>query len=116
MSADSRRMFVICCAVGAALLVVANALVAVLHTGSRAGQTYRWVCRDSGAELSYTPSVFGGVRLTPGRAGAERGRRWELVEPRPPSPVLPWNWLALLLQPPAPDPEAVIRQATLGVE
>ena len=116
MSADSRRILVICCAVGAALLVAAHARVVVLHTGSRAGQTYRGVCRDSGAELSYTPSVFGGVRLTPGRAGAERGRRWELVEPRPPSPVLPWNWLALLLQPPAPDPEVVIRQATLGAE
>jgi hypothetical protein len=39
------------CVVGAAALLAANALVAVLHAGSQAGQTYHWVCLNSGAEL-----------------------------------------------------------------
>src|SRR5262249_21912545 len=46
--ASSSRGRILFWLVGAvALLLVANALVAVQHTGSRAGQTYRWVCRES---------------------------------------------------------------------
>ena len=64
--------------------------------------------------MSYTPSVFGSARLSPGRGDSGAGRHWELVEPRPPSPLLPWNWLAVLLDRPAPDPEAVIRKEKLA--
>jgi hypothetical protein len=99
-----------------ALLLVANVLVAVRHLGTRAGQTDRSVCRESGAVLSYSPAVFGGARLAPGRADRGGGRRWELVEPRPPSLLLPWNWRAVLLERPAPDPEAVFRQAKPGAD
>jgi hypothetical protein len=104
------------CAVAASLLLIANVLVAVRHLGGRAGQAYRWVCRDSGAELSYRPAVFGSARLAPGRAAQGGGRRWELVEPRPPSALRPWNWLALLLDRPAPDPETVVRQEKLAAD
>jgi hypothetical protein len=98
------------CAAGVALLTAVNVFVAVRHAGSGAGRTYRWVCRESGAELSYTPSVFGSARLTPGHTDTGGVRRWELVEPQPPSPLLPWNWLAVLLDRPTPDPEEVIRR------
>src|SRR5262245_65418546 len=104
----SRKRILVGCAVGLVLLIFANVLVAIRHAGTRAGQTYRWVCPESAAELSYNPSVFGSVRLTPGTNG--RARRWELVEPRPASAFLPWNWLALMLDRPALDPEALIRQ------
>jgi hypothetical protein len=100
-------------AVGALLLLTVNVLVAIRHAGTRAGRTYRWVCRESGAELSYTPGVFGSGRLTPGTAGRSE-TRWELVEPRPPSPLLPWNWLTTLVDQSAPDPGAVIRHESLG--
>ena len=96
------------------MLLVANVLVAVRHLGTRAGQTYRWVCRESGAELSYTPGAFGSARLAGGSAAPQRGHRWKLVEPQRPSPLLPWNWLALLLDTPAPDPKEVIRLQKLG--
>jgi hypothetical protein len=91
-----------------AVLVIGNVVVAVRHLGVRAGQTYRWVCRETGTELSYSPSQFGSVHLTPADVPAPNGR-WELIEPRPPAVWLPWNWLAAALQPPAPDPNAVIR-------
>jgi len=99
------------CAAGLAVLLIANVVVAVGHLGSRAGRTYRWVNPQSGAELFYNPSEFGSARLTPGKGAS--GARWQLVEPPRHSPALPWNWLALLLDPPAPDPESVIRQENL---
>jgi len=115
MTTASRSRFLIWGASVVVLLLIANALVAVQHTGSRAGQTYRWVCRESGAELSYTPSAFGSARLAPGRAGLDGACRWELVEPKPLSPLLPWNWLACALDRPAPDPEVIIRQEKLAM-
>jgi hypothetical protein len=102
------------CAFGICLLLAVNVIVAVRQVGTRAGQTYRWVCRESGTTLSYSPSVFGSAHVVPGAADPRRGGRWELVEPQPPSPALPWNWLALLLDRPAPDPEVVFRQAAPG--
>jgi hypothetical protein len=110
MATGSRSNILFWTTGGAVLLLLVNVVVAVVHTGSRAGQTYHWVCRKSGAELSYNPSAFGSVRLTPGRSEPGTGRHWELVEPRTPSPLLPWNWLTVLLHPPVPDAEAVIRQ------
>jgi len=107
----SRKKLLICCAVGLVLLLVANLLVAIRQAGTRAGQTYRWVCTESSAEFSYNPSMFGSARLTPGN-GAKG--RWTLVEPRPASPALPWNWLTLVLDRPALDPEILIRQENLG--
>jgi hypothetical protein len=95
-------------AIAVVVLLVANLHVAVRRVGAGAGRTYRWVSRETGAELSYQPSVFGSARL----AGEAKGR-WELVEPNPPSPLLPWNWLARLLDRSAPDPEEVIRQQNL---
>jgi hypothetical protein len=109
-----RKKVLAWCAAGAALLLMANAVVAVRHAGAEAGRTYRWVCRESGAELSYTPGVFGSARLAPGRGDPGRGCHWQLVEPRPPSPWLPWNWLAAVLHGAAQDPEAVIRQENLS--
>jgi hypothetical protein len=104
------------CALGCPLLLFANLLVAVQHLGTRPGQTYRWVCPESGAELSVTPSVFGSARLTPGRIASGRGDDWVLVAPRLPSPLLPWNWLALALDRSVPDPEVVIRRAGLRAD
>jgi hypothetical protein len=105
------------CAVAAFLLVSANAFVAVRHLGTRAGRSYRWVCQETGEELSYNPSVFGSTRLSPpGAPALGRERRWELVEPQGPSPMLPWNWMAWVLDRPAPDPEAVIRQEKLRAD
>ena len=112
--AAPRRKVLAWCAAGVALLTAVNVFVAVRHAGSGAGRTYRWVCRESGAELSYTPSVFGSARLTPGHTDTGGVRRWELVEPQPPSPLLPWNWLAAVLHGAAQDPEAVIRQENLS--
>jgi hypothetical protein len=113
MAAPVKKLLA-CCAVGVSLLVIANVVVAVRQVGTRAGQTYRWVCPESGARLSWNPSVFGSARLSAGGVAEGRGRRWVLVEPQPPSPLLPWNWLVMLLDRPAPDPEAVIRQERLG--
>jgi hypothetical protein len=112
----SRKKLLACCAASGILLLSANVLVALRHLGTRAGQTYHWVCRESGAELSCNPSVFGSARLVPPDATQQRGWRWELVEPRPLSSGLPWNWLALLLESPVPDAEAVIREANLNTE
>jgi len=95
-------------AIAVVVLLLANLLVAVRQVATGAGRSYRWVSGETGAELSYQPSVFGSARL----AGEAKGR-WELVEPHPPSPLLPWNWLARLLDRPAPDPEEVIRQQIL---
>jgi len=108
-----RKRLLTWCALAVALLLIANLLVALWHIGRVSGQTYRWVCRESGAELSYNPSVFGSARLTPPAAKPAHGYRWELVEPRPMSPYLPWNWLALTLEPSVPDPDAVVRQQKL---
>ena len=80
------------------------------HMGTRPGQSYCWVCSETGAELSYNPGVFGSARLIPGGIPPVRGYHWELVEPEPLSPLLPWNWLALFADRPIPDPEVVIRQ------
>ena len=38
------------------------------------------------------------------------GCRWQLVEPQPLSPLLPWNWLACALATSEPNPEDVIRR------
>jgi hypothetical protein len=107
---DRRKRLLAWSALAVALLLIANLLVALWHIGRVSGQTYRWVCRESGAELSYNPSVFGSARLSPPGAAAPRECNWELLEPRPLSPYLPWNWLARILDPPPPDPEAVLRQ------
>src|SRR5262245_28886878 len=93
------------------LLVIANLLVAVRHSGKRAGQWYRWVCADTGAKLSYNPGIFGSARLIPGGKPPVRGYRWELVEPELLSPLFPWNWLALLADTPKPEPDLVVREA-----
>ena len=98
--------------IGVLLLLIANGLVALQQMGTQPGRTYRWVCRDSGAELSYTHGVFGSGRLVPGNP-RQNAMRWELVEPRPPSPLLPWNWLAAIVDQSAPDPEVVISQESL---
>jgi len=111
---DRRKRLLAWTALGVALLLIANMVVALWHIGRVSGQTYRWVCRESGAELSYNPSVFGSARLTPPGAKPAAGCKWDLVEPRPLSPLLPWNWLALILEPPPPDPEAVLRQQKLA--
>ena len=104
------------CAAAAALLLIGNVLVAVHHLGTGAGRTYRWVCRETGAQLSYNPSVFGGPeRASLVGRGAAGGRRWELVEPRL-SLWLPWNWLAACLDRTAPDPDAVLRQEHIDLE
>jgi hypothetical protein len=97
-------------AIGVALLIAANVLVAVQHNGTHAGQTFRWIGHESGAELTYNPSQFGSTRLSPGHGDSSRETKWEMVEPQSPSPLLPWNWLAVALDPPAPDPGAIIRQ------
>jgi hypothetical protein len=107
MTVDASRKQVLAWAGGAvALLMVANLIVAVRWVGTRAGEIYVWVCRRSGAELSYNPSVFGGpgrARLQPGAGHGGVGHHWELVAPKRPDPRLPWNWLALLLdRPPTP--------------
>jgi hypothetical protein len=108
MAVSQHGRFLSC--MGVAALLAVNVLMAVGHSGTRSGQTYRWVCRESGAQLSYTPSVFGSVRLVPGRARDGFAHRWKLVEPRAPSAWLPWNWLAVLLVAPPPDPEVILRQ------
>jgi hypothetical protein len=92
------------------ILLIANGVVAVRYLGARAGQTYRWVCRESGAELIATPSKFGDAHLRSGRALSGRTYLWELVEPQPPSALLPWNWLALALDRPGPDPNKIVRE------
>jgi hypothetical protein len=93
-----------------ALLVVfvfSNVGVAVHYVGTRAGQTYYWICRETGAEIYYRPSEFGAVsRYEPGTNNGSV-RRWELIEPLPLSAWRPWNWLALLMSPPAPNPETL---------
>jgi hypothetical protein len=104
------------CALVSTVLLIANLLVAVQHLGRRAGQTYRWVCPEAEAELSYTPSVFGSARLRSRRIASGRTYRWVLVEPRPLSPLQPWNWLAVALDRSAPDPEVVIRKAGLRAD
>ena len=111
MAAASKIRTLRWCLIGFAILIVANVLIAAIHTGTQAGQTYRWLCRDSGVELSYNPSVFGSARLSHGRTDLLRGHCWELIEPRAPSPVLPWNWLARLLAPATPSADAVAQQA-----
>jgi hypothetical protein len=93
---------------GGVLLVIANLVVAVHRIGTRAGTTYRWVCSETGAILSYNPGAFGSERLRPGGRPPVRGDYWELVEPEPLSPLLPWNWLALLADGPTPDPDLVL--------
>jgi hypothetical protein len=113
----SRRRVLAWGVAAAVVLVAANVVVAGRVVGTRAGQTYVWVCRESGAELSYNPSVFAGPgrsRLVPGATPAPGGHRWEQVAPRRSDPRRPWNWLAWLLDQPTPDPEAVIRQERLG--
>ena len=94
----------------AGLLVIANLVVAFHQLGIRAGTWYRWVCPETGAKLSYNPGIFGSARLVPGGKFPVGAYGWQLVEPEPLSPLLPWNWLALLADRPPPDPEAVIRQ------
>src|SRR5262245_6242012 len=106
----SRKKILARCAVGCLLLIVTNAYVAVHYLGTPAGQTYRWICNEYGVELIYTPSVFGCARLTPNGTTLNGERSWKLVQPRELSPLFPWNWLALALDPPGPDPESVIRQ------
>jgi hypothetical protein len=110
---STRRELITWSVIAGVLLLMANLLVAVRHLGTRAGQTYRWVSPDSGAELTYNPSQFGSAKIT---GSPRRGSRWELIEPLPPSPKLPWNWLAFLLDRPAPDPESVIRQEHLAAD
>jgi hypothetical protein len=109
----SRKTIVAWCAAGALFLFFTNVVVMVRYLGSRAGQSYRWVCRDSGAELTYSPSTFGSARLIPGRAIPERTHRWELIEPRPLPAHMPWNWLALLVSPRELDANAVMQQENL---
>ena len=114
-----QKRLLIGCVVGTVLLLTANGLVAVRHLGTGAGRTYRWICRESGDELSYNPSVFGGperAHLAPGGTVRESEWHWELVEPRPRSAWLPWNWLAIWLDPPIPNPDSVIRQEQLGTD
>src|SRR5262245_51429932 len=102
---DARRKRLLTwCVVGGVLLLIANPLVAIWHLGRRAGQTYCWVCPETGAELSYSPSVFGSARLKPDRNARVGGCSWELVEPQPRSLLLPWNWLARALDRSTPDP------------
>src|SRR5207249_8514875 len=93
MSAPRKKLLLWCIA---GLLVVANLLVAFQHIGTRPGLSYRWVCTDTGATLSYNPGVFASGRLRPGGIPPVRGYHWELVEPEPLPPLLPWNWLALI--------------------
>lgn len=107
---ESQRKQRTWCALGVAALVLANLLVLAGNRTAPVGQRYRWVCRESAAELAYTPSMYGSARLSPGGGFPGGGYRWELVEPRPLSP-LPWNWLTLLAgAAPAPDPAEVIRR------
>jgi hypothetical protein len=54
--------------------------------------------------------MFGSARLIPGGIPPVRGYRWELVEPEPLSPLLPWNWLPLMADGPIADPDVVIRK------
>ena len=96
-------------AAGVALLIVANVFVAIRNAGTRAGQTYRWVCPETGASLTYDSSVLGSARLTTSRGPLPDGvYTWELVDPAPLSPK-PWNWLAILLEKSPPDPEELLR-------
>jgi hypothetical protein len=92
------------------LLVAANILVAIHHLGTRSGQTYRWVCKQSGAELSVNQGAFGQVKLRAAQPMANARHQWQLQEPRPLRPWQPWNWLALVLQRPTPDPDDLLRQ------
>src|SRR5687767_4650358 len=97
------------------LLLAANVVGGVGSLGRRAGVTYVWVCGETGAELSYNPSVFPGqARLVSGADQPAAGYRWELVQPAQPSAWLPWNWLAVLLDEPYPDPDAVLRERRPG--
>src|SRR5262249_44988646 len=90
-------------------LIVSNALIALRHVGIRAGQEYQWVCRESGAVLSYNPAIFGSARVSGRVADAARDFEWELIEPKSLSPYLPWNWLAIVMSTRAPDPREVWR-------
>jgi hypothetical protein len=99
--------------IAAILLLAANVLVAIWQTGTQAGQTYRWVCKESNLELIYAPGVFGNARLVPGNGADVHDCRWELVEPSPRLALLPWNWLVCVIDQPAPDPQVVIRDAKL---
>jgi hypothetical protein len=96
----------------ALLFVAANILVAIRHVGSQPGQTYRWVCKQSGAQLSANPGVFGQVKLTGTPPTTSTPDQWQLLEPRPLPAWQPWNWLALVLERPAPDPDKLIRQGS----
>jgi hypothetical protein len=89
-------------------LVVANVLVAIRHLGVQPGQTYRWVCLQSGAELSFNPSVFGQARLVSAQRPAGLRYRWDLKEPRSLALWQPWNWLAIALQKPVPNPASLL--------
>src|SRR6202040_2253555 len=86
MTSPWKKLFGRCAAGVFLLLLIGNVFVAVLHMGTGSDQTYRWVCLESGSELSYKPSVFGSARLVPGGTASGHGCRWELIEPRPPSP------------------------------
>ena len=108
-----RKKVVLWIAIAITLLLIGNSLVATRRLGTIPGQAYRWVCRESGAELSYDPSVFGSARLSPPGAPAA-GCRWELVEPEPLSPFLPWNWLAIAVDRPVPNPEDIINREGLA--
>jgi hypothetical protein len=101
------KLFSIPAAVSA--LFAANVAVAVHATGTQAGTTYRWMDRDTGAVLVYTPGHFGGPRLEKSPSAARSSGHWELLSPDSPSPWLPWNWLAVTLSPPPPDPDEVAR-------
>ena len=114
MTVATRKRLLTWSVLVAVLLLAANAFVAIQQLGSGAGRKYHWICQESGAELSYSPSEFGSACLVPEKAKLEPGQRWELVDPQPPSAFLPWNWLAIWLERPAPDPETVIRHQNLG--
>src|SRR5262249_30886919 len=113
------RRFLFRCGIASALLLIANAIVAISDVGSRAGQTYDWACQDCGAKLFYAPTLFvERTRFVPGHVGPDCGHRWELVSvgsPRP-SPWLPWNWLALLLAEPIPAPQAIIKREKIKTD
>jgi hypothetical protein len=90
-------------------LFAANVAVAVHTTGTAAGQTYRWLDRDTGAVLVYSPSVFGSAHFELKPRTNRSAGHWELLSPERPSPWLPWNWLAVTLTAQPPDPDTVVR-------
>ena len=105
-----RKQQLVLGALAVGVLILANCIVAVRFLGTGAGRTYRWVCRETGAELVSTPSIFRNAHLKPGPANSGGPYSWELVEPPPPSILLPWNWLARALDPPGPDPNKIVRE------